>query len=85
MKWLKPRKENGAPVTNYIIEGRKCPSGEWVKMKETPETKAAVPWKEGETYEFRVFAVNKAGISEPCQATMPLMAKPRLCKYLKHN
>lgn len=80
LKWVKPRKENGAPVKNYIIEGRKHPEGSWQTMKETPETKASVPWKEGETYEFRVMAVNKAGKSEPCTATAPILAKPRLCK-----
>ena len=82
LKWLKPRKENGAPVTKYIVEGRKHPSGEWVKMKDTPDTKTSVPWNEGDTYEFRVFAVNKAGVSQPCNATAPLLAKPRLCKRL---
>ncbi|VDM35103.1 unnamed protein product, partial [Hydatigera taeniaeformis] len=80
LKWVKPRKENGAPVKNYIVEGRKHPEGSWLTMKETSETKASVPWKEGETYEFRVMAVNKAGKSEPCTATAPMLAKPRLLK-----
>ncbi|VDL60884.1 unnamed protein product, partial [Hymenolepis diminuta] len=80
LKWIKPRKENGAPVKNYIIEGRKHPDGSWITMKETPDTKASVPWKEGETYQFRVTAVNKAGKSEPCIATAPIIAKPRLLK-----
>ncbi|CDS41841.2 expressed conserved protein [Echinococcus multilocularis] len=80
LKWVKPRKENGAPVKNYIIEGRKHPEGAWITLQETKETKASVPWKEGETYEFRVMAVNKAGKSEPSTATAPVLAKPRLLK-----
>uniref|UniRef100_A0A5K3EN24 non-specific serine/threonine protein kinase n=1 Tax=Mesocestoides corti TaxID=53468 RepID=A0A5K3EN24_MESCO len=80
LNWVKPRKENGAPVKNYIIETRKHPDKSWVTVKETPDTKASIPWKEGETYEYRVIAVNKAGKSDPCTATAPIIAKPRFLK-----
>ena len=36
---------------------------------------------EGNQYEFRVKAVNKAGPGEPSDPTPPICAKHRFCKY----
>lgn len=80
LKWVKPRKENGAPVKSYIVEARMKSDNSWITVKETPDTKVNIPWKEGETYEYRVSAINKAGKSEPCAATVPMIAKARFCK-----
>ncbi len=47
-------------------------------MLEGDATKASVPGlKEGQTYEFRVKAVNKAGPGEPSEASKPIIAKDR--------
>lgn len=54
--------------------------GQWEKALEVPAdaTSATVPdLTEGQTYEFRVKAVNKAGPSEPSEATVPIVAKAR--------
>lgn len=37
--------------------------------------------KEGNTYQFRVRAKNKAGPGEPSDATEPHVAKARFCKF----
>lgn len=48
---------------------------------QTPECKARVPdLKEGNVYQFRVRAVNKAGPGEPGEPTQPHTAKARFCK-----
>jgi len=39
---------------------------------------------EGNEYQFRVIAVNKAGQSEPSRPCASFIAKPRYCKYI-HN
>lgn len=36
--------------------------------------------EEGNTYQFRVRAVNKAGPGDPSEETMPHVAKPRFAK-----
>lgn len=85
LKWEAPKKTNGAPVTGYIIEKKEKFSPHWeeVLVTNTPEPKATVPeLKEGNTYQFRVRAVNKAGPSEPSDATKPHLAKYRFLKPL---
>jgi predicted phage tail protein len=52
----------------------------WEKAAEVPGnvTKGTAPnLTEGEEYEFRVIAVNKGGQSEPSEASVPVIAKPR--------
>lgn len=38
---------------------------------------------EGNEYQFRVIAVNKAGQSQPSEPGKTFTAKPRYCKYLE--
>lgn len=59
----------------------------WEKALETntPVTQALVHGLiEGNDYQFRVIAVNKAGQSEPSETSKTFTAKPRFCKYLSH-
>ncbi|XP_047491377.1 twitchin-like isoform X5 [Penaeus chinensis] len=80
LKWTKPAKDNGAPITGYIIEKRDEASGKWIKAAEVrgQEPKGRVNnLDEGETYEFRVRAVNEAGPSDPSEPSKPVTCKPR--------
>ena len=80
LTWAPPANDGGAPITGYIVEKRKKGQHKWQKAKElkTPENSATVPdLEEGEEYEFRVIAVNKAGPSEPSEPSRSVIAKPR--------
>lgn len=79
LKWTPPVDDGGSPITGYIVE-KKDKFGDWDKVLEVPagQTAATVPdLIEGQPYEFRVRAVNKAGPGEPSDATPTIIAKAR--------
>lgn len=83
LKWTKPDNDGGAPITGYVLEYKDKFSKEWVKAKEVgPDDLAATVdgLKEGNQYEFRVKAVNKAGPGEPSEPTKAIIAK---CRFVK--
>ncbi|ODM93780.1 Twitchin [Orchesella cincta] len=80
LKWLEPVSDGGAPIEGYVIEKKDKYSGMWEKVVETigPECKGTVRGlSEGQQYQFRVVAVNKAGNSEPSDSSKNITAKPR--------
>ena len=84
LSWNPPRRDGGAPITGYIIEKKPKNSPIWEEAArvEGKDTRATVPGlKDGEEYEFRVTAVNKAGPSEPSEPCAPFLARPKYCKF----
>lgn len=83
LKWEKPVRDGGAPITGYIIEAMDKFGGQFVKVAEVgPQCTGTVgKLEEGNQYKFRVRAVNKAGPSEPSEQTNWHTAKARFCKY----
>lgn len=63
LKWAPPLSDGGAPVEKYLIE-KKGKDGIWMPAAEVPgdqTTGTVTNLLDGQTYEFRVKAVNKAG------------------------
>lgn len=83
LTWEKPETDGGAEITEYVIEVKDKFSKEWVKKKRVPAGTCSTTvdeLKEGNVYEFRVRAVNKAGEGEPSDTTNPIIAK---CRFVK--
>lgn len=75
LQWKAPDHDGGNPISGYIVESKEINSNDWVQcnhfpIKLTEYTCSNVV--EGNTYEFRVKAVNDAGEglpSKPSKAT----------------
>jgi titin len=82
LSWKPPRQDGGAEITNYVIEHRVEGGFKWVKTTETIlitqyTLKGLV---EGNVYEFRVAAENKAGVGPASDPTMPVTVKEPISK-----
>lgn len=83
LKWAPPKSDGGAPIEKYLIEKR-TPTGEWEFAEEIPAkgptddlTATVKGLKEGQQYQFRVKAINKAGASVPSDPSRTVTAKAR--------
>ena len=80
LEWTAPKDDGGAPITGYVIQKKEKGSPFWSKAITVPagKTKATVPdLKEGQEYEFRIIALNKAGESEPSEPSDLVTCRPR--------
>lgn len=86
LSWSPPEKDGGAPIDKYIVEKKDPGSRDWVTVMEVKEPKAIVKGlKEGTEYQFRVKAVNKAGIGQPSDPSERQLAKPRFSELSHHT
>lgn len=84
LKWAKPETDGGRPITHYVVEMKDKFAADWAEVakteNDTPEAKVE-GLKEKMVYQFRVRAVNKAGLSEPSEPTDNHLCKHRHCEY----
>ncbi len=79
LTWTPPDSDNGSPITGYIVEKRDRMSTRWTKVTRetvTELTYTVTGLNEGNEYDFRVSAENKAGVGEPSQPSKSTIAKP---------
>lgn len=72
LSWTKPEKDGGRPITHYVIEAKEKLGVEWKELMVTTNDNTAANvtgLKENSVLQFRVRAVNKAGIGEPSDPT----------------
>lgn len=83
LQWTKPKSDGGAPIEKYIIEKKEKFQIAWEKTAEVPGDKCTAKVEgltERAEVQFRVIAVNKAGPSEPSDATGVHIVKHRKLK-----
>uniref|UniRef100_A0A7M4FGM1 Myomesin 3 n=1 Tax=Crocodylus porosus TaxID=8502 RepID=A0A7M4FGM1_CROPO len=78
LSWVAPSNSGRSPVFGYYIERCEAGTADWVPCNDKPVKACRCPiggLAEGKTYQFRVKAVNHAGISHPSKASDPVTMK----------
>ncbi|XP_050099309.1 twitchin isoform X9 [Anopheles aquasalis] len=84
LSWLPPAWDGGASITNYIVEKREVPLSTWIRAGTTRFNQLIIPHlSPGHQYEFRVFAENVYGRSEPSDQTELISLKDLGIKQTK--
>lgn len=76
--WTPPPSDRGAPIEGYIMEKRETPQTSWQMATPTPikDTTLRLPKpKKVDDYEFRVRAINEAGLSRPVSLGSPMRGR----------
>ena len=84
MRWEPPGFDGGREITHYVVEQKGKYDLDFLEVTQTsrPLCEASVgDLREGQVYEWRVRAVNKAGQSKPSEPTDKHVAKHRNRKY----
>ena len=77
LSWSPPSSDGGSPITGYIIEKQEPFSTRWTQVDKFTGTSGTIGGlREGNEYQFRVIAINKAGNGKPSSASKPTVAKP---------
>uniref|UniRef100_F6QLU9 Myomesin 3 n=1 Tax=Xenopus tropicalis TaxID=8364 RepID=F6QLU9_XENTR len=75
LAWTPPSDDRGSHVIGYYVEKCDISIHQWTPCNEVPTKICRLPVSgltEGNTYQFRVRAVNQAGISLPSKASQPV-------------
>jgi len=78
LTWDPPRDDGGNPVSGYVVEKKEKGTDKWIKVPiDVKDNEVTVPGLvEGKEYEFRVAAVNAAGVGEPSDSSGAIEAVP---------
>lgn len=83
VSWKEPSDDGKSPILGYIVEKRDTREINWTKLNRKPlleRSHEVVGLSEGAQYEFRVIAVNKAGMGKPSEPSNATTAVDPICK-----
>ncbi|XP_036414255.1 myomesin-3 [Colossoma macropomum] len=81
LSWKPPSADGAAQVQGYFIERSELGSLQWIRCNEVPQKVCYYPvmgLKENTMYQFRVCAVNQAGVGRPSKPTHPILTSDPL-------
>lgn len=85
VSWKAPANDGKTPILGYMVEKRDATELTWVKVNRRPvidRTIKAVQLTEGSEYEFRIIALNKAGLGKPSDPSNAALAVDPVCECL---
>lgn len=79
--WKPPKFDGGSEITMYILEARMIGKDKYTRLTKEKLMERKYTYdglREGDTYEFRVIAVNEVGPGKPSFCTKPITCKDEL-------
>lgn len=91
VNWEEPEYDGGSPVTGYWLEMKDTTSKRWKRVNRDPikAMTLGVSYKvtgliEGSDYQFRVYAINAAGVGPASPPSDPVTARDPIGKLCHH-
>ena len=78
LSWTAPEHDGGSPILGYVVEKRDSMMNMWsqaAKVDKDTFTVKVTNLFEGQSYLFRVAAVNQCGVGAYVELTQPVIAK----------
>jgi titin len=76
LSWSPPKDDGNSPITAYYIEKYDPKYATWIRLDKTSLCEHFVDkLNKGQSYQFRIIAENRIGLSDPCEMKEPIVAR----------